>query len=45
MSRTIARAIEVTVGQHDEAGAQRRDNFIFQTVGEVGGVKQAQRDC
>ena len=37
------RRVHVAVGDHDEAGAQRRDDLVLEPVGEVGGVEQAER--
>src|SRR6185436_19034395 len=33
--------IDVAVGKHDETGAQRRNDFVLQAIGKIGGVKQA----
>ncbi len=32
--------VDVTIGQHDESRAQRRNNLILQAIGEIGGVDQ-----
>ena len=34
---------DVAVRQHDEAGLQRRDDFLLEPIGEVGGVEQHER--
>ena len=34
--------IDIAIGQHHETGPQRRNDFMFQAVGEIRGIEQAQ---
>ena len=39
-ARPRERGEDVAVGQHDEAGLERRDDFLLEPIGEVGRVEQ-----
>jgi hypothetical protein len=40
--RARHQGVDVAVGEDDEAGAQSRDDAVFQLIGEVGGIEQAE---
>ena len=35
---------DVAIRQHDEPGLERRDDFLLEPIGEVGGVEQHERE-
>src|SRR6185369_4098002 len=35
--------VDITVGKDDKSGAKSREDYVLELIGEVGGVKQAQR--